>query len=82
MRVARGVTVGALVVATTVAAGTLSYAVWRQEVDYMESSYGIDVGDQAKVAGFSDHVVVASVVSVGESVDQDRATRHHLHHTN
>jgi hypothetical protein len=73
MHVARRVTVGAFVVAATLAPGTLVYAVWPPDVDYIESSYDIDVGDQAKVAGFSDHVVVASVVSVGESVDPKTA---------
>jgi hypothetical protein len=73
MHVARRVTVRAFVVAATLAAGALVYAVWPPDVDYVESSYGFDVGDQAKVAGFSDHVVVASVVSVGESVDPKTA---------
>jgi hypothetical protein len=69
MRVARRVTVGAFVAAATLAAGTVVYAVCPPDVDYIESSYRIDVRDQTKVAGFSDHVVVASVLSVGESVD-------------
>jgi hypothetical protein len=75
MRVARRVTVGAFVVAATLAAGALVYAVWPPDVDYTESAYAIDVRDQAKVAGFADHVVVASVVSVGESVDPKTAPR-------
>ena len=73
MHVARRVTVGAFVVAATLAAGPVVYAVWPPDVNYIESSYRIDVRDQAKVAGFSDHVVVASVVSVGESVDPKTA---------
>jgi hypothetical protein len=48
MRVARRVRVGAFVVAATLAAGTLVYAAWPPDVDYIESSYRIDVRDQAK----------------------------------
>jgi hypothetical protein len=56
-------------VVATLAAATLIYVVWPPHVDYIESSYRVDVRDQTKVAGFADHVVVASLVSVDKSID-------------